>query len=90
MAALAQLVPQQGAAKVGHMQECATNVGVQAVEELEDCEQDCDQDNLSSTALGWADRSVPESASKGFVRSLQKILPRLKATFPAPKTTPPS
>ena len=86
MAALVQLVPQQGAANVGNMQECATNVGVQAMEEVEDC----DEHHLSSTALGWADRSVPESASKGFVRSLQKILPRLKATFPAPKTTPPS
>ena len=87
MTALVQLVPQQGAAKVGHTQECATNVGVQDVQA--DVLEDCDQDHLSSSALGWADRSVPESASKGFVRSLQKILPRLKATFPAPKTTPP-
>jgi hypothetical protein len=28
-------------------------------------------------------RSVPESASRGFIRSLEKILPRLRAVLPS-------
>ena len=31
----------------------------------------------------WCGRSVPESASKGFLRSLEKLVPRLKAVLPS-------
>lgn len=42
-----------------------------------------DGGDAAGDAVGWADRSVPESASKGFLRSLEKLLPRLKAVLPA-------
>jgi len=32
---------------------------------------------------GWADRSVPERASRGFVKSLERLLPRLDRTIGA-------
>jgi hypothetical protein len=59
------------------------DVASEASGELEDVEASTGLGGLtrSEEAKGWTDRSVPERASKGFVRSLEKLLPRLEQTF---------
>ena len=44
-----------------------------------------EEEEEAGKPCGWADKSVPETASKGFILSLHKLLPRLKAALGHPK-----